>query len=250
MKIVATICVRMGSSRFPGKVMKEINDKPLLYYLIERLKFSKRINEIVVATSTNKENDIIENYCKDNNLISFRGSEDDVLLRILEALKSRNADIGVEVFGDSPLLDFRIVDNLIDKFFMEYENLDFLSNDLKTTYPPGMEVEIFKVSALEDANLKANDPEVREHGTLFIRQNPELYQIKNIEAPEKFYFPDLELEVDTEEDFYVISQVIKHFGNRLDFSLEEILEFVKLNSDLFSMNKNILRRWSKYRLND
>lgn len=247
MKIVATVCVRMGSSRLPGKVMKDVLGRPLLDYLVRRISFSKKIDEVVVATSLNSENDIIENYCRQNEILCFRGSEDDVLSRILQALKWREATVGVEVFGDCPLIDYRLIDEIIDKFVNRIEKLDFLSNDLKTTYPPGMEVEVFKVSALEDADKRTNDSSIREHGTLFIRQNPKLFVIENVIAPTEYYYPELELEVDTIEDYEVFKQIIKHFSKRLDFSLDEILKFASQNSDLFAINKNIPRRWQQFR---
>lgn len=250
MKIVATICVRMGSTRFPGKVLKKINGKPLLYYLVERVKLSQNLDEIVIATSKNKENDAIEEFCNEYGLLCYRGSEDDVLDRILKSLRWRKADIGVEIFGDCPLIDPKIIDLIISEFLVDYDNLDFLSNDLKTTYPPGMEVEVFKLSALEDANLRTNDLAIREHGTLFIRQSPEIYKIRNFEAPDNHKFPKLEIEVDTEEDLKVIEEIINYFKGRSDFSLDELIDFLIKRPDLVSINQNITRRWQEYRKND
>jgi spore coat polysaccharide biosynthesis protein SpsF len=246
-KTVAVIQARMGSSRLPGKVMMKINEKPILSILLDRLSHSQKIDEIVVATSINKENDIIESFCKENNYHCFRGSENDVLGRMLEALDSRDATTGVEVFGDCPLIDHRIVDDLIHKFNEHAGELDFIGNDLKTTYPPGMEVEVFNIESLRDASLKTQAPEIREHGTLFIRQNPKLYKIKNIEAPEKFNFPNIELELDTEEDFVVITKIIENFLPNLDFSLEEILHFLQQNKHLILLNSDVPRRWKDFR---
>ncbi|MEM4326257.1 MAG: glycosyltransferase family protein [Candidatus Pacearchaeota archaeon] len=247
MKIVATICVRMGSSRLYGKVLRKILGKPLLFYLVERVKLSKNIDEIVIATSINKENDVIEEFCNEHRLLCYRGPEDDVLGRILQALEWRKADVGVEIFGDCPLIDPKIIDLIIEDFINSYDTIDFLSNDLKTTFPPGMEVEVFKLAALKDADSRTNDLSIREHGTLFIRQNPQLYRIKNIEAPVKYRFPDIELEVDTEEDFTVISEIFKYFNGRLDFTLDDILNFIKSRPDLVSMNNQIARKWRKFR---
>ena len=129
-KIVASIQVRMGSSRYPGKVMQEICGKPMIEHLIKRLQYSVFLDDIVIATSTNKENDVIEKFCISKNITFYRGSEDDVLLRTFESLKKTKAQIGVEVFGDCPLIDFRIVDKIIDRF-LKNKNLDFISNDLK-----------------------------------------------------------------------------------------------------------------------
>tara|TARA_X000000368_G_C23022156_1_gene708467 strand:- start:948 stop:1697 length:750 start_codon:yes stop_codon:yes gene_type:complete len=247
MKIVASIQVRMGSTRFPGKAMYEISSKPLLGYLISRLKKSKLLDDIVVATSTNKENDVIENYCKKNNISCYRGDEEDVLSRILESLEYMNATIGVEVFGDCPLIDPIVVDYIINEFLNDINDLDFVGNDLKTTFPPGMEVEVFKLSTLKDSNDRVNDKKIREHGTLFIRQNPNLYKIKNIVAPEKWNYPELELEVDTKEDIIVISEIFNYFQNNDSFGIDDIIKFLINNPKINNINKNVPRRWKMIR---
>ncbi|MBU4332847.1 MAG: glycosyltransferase family protein, partial [Candidatus Omnitrophica bacterium] len=209
-KIVAVVLVRMGASRFPGKVMKEILGKPVLGYLLERVKRSELINDIVVATSINRENDVIEEYCNENDFACFRGSEEDVLGRSLGALKSVNADVGVEIFGDGPLIDPKIIDHIVQVYLENEDKYDFVSNDLETTYPPGMELEVYSVKSLEDADKSTLDLAIREHGTLFIRQNPNVYRLFNIKAPEELNFPELEMELDTKEDFLVLENIINN----------------------------------------
>lgn len=248
-RIVASVQARMGSSRFPGKVMYEAAGKPLLGHLIARLKKSRLLDDIVIATSIKSENDVIESYCKGNSIPFFRGDEDDVLGRTLGALEYMNADIGVEVFGDCPLIDPEIVDFMIEKFNSLSGEADFVGNDLKTTFPPGMEVEVFKISALKDAGGRTDDPEIREHGTLYIRMNPNIYKIINVEAPEKWYRPELELEVDTKEDVYVISTIIEHFNSEKNnnYGIEEIFQFLDCNPELIKLNADIPRKWKKVR---
>ena len=247
MKVVASIQVRMGSSRFPGKVMKRVSGVPLLGHLVRRLSFCNTLNEIVVATSTNPENDVIEGYCRQESIPCFRGAENDVLDRTLGALRSRGADIGVEVFGDCPLIDPCIVDQTIT-YFLESGEYDYVGNDLKTTYPPGMEVEVFRVSSLEDSSrrLSADDP-IREHGTLYIRQNSGIYNIFNLEAPRELARPDLELEIDTQEDFSVIKIIIEHFDGVYDFPLQEIISFLDKRPQIAAINSKVHRRWKEYR---
>ena len=250
--IIASIQVRMGSSRYPGKVMYKVAEKPLLGHLISRLQRSKKLDDIVVATSVNAENDLIESYCKENSIACFRGDEDDVLERTLGALHKMNATIGVEVFGDCPLIDPIIVDMNIDEFLNDENDPDFVGNDLKTTFPPGMDVEVFKVSALEDSSCRIVDKAIREHGTLYIRQNPQIYKVSNIEAPKKWYQPDLELEVDTEEDVYVVSKIFEHFHalNNENFGIDDIINFMDSNPDLKKMNAEVPRRWKELRGED
>ncbi len=247
MKVVAGVPVRMGSSRFPGKVLCEVNNKPLLEYQIERLQTSNLINELVIATSTRSENDPIQRLCDQLGVRCFRGSEDDVLGRLTGAYAEAEAEIAVLIFGDAPLIDPEIPDSMINDFLNLYSELDFLGNDLKTTYPPGMEVEVMRMSALIDAEKRATDKHFREHGTLYIRLNPDLYRLKNIEAPQIHYRPELEIELDTEEDFQVIEKIILHFDGKNDFSLSEIIDFLDSKPEIASLNQHLPRRWKAHR---
>jgi len=246
MKIVATVQVRMGSSRLPGKALISVHGKPLLGHLLDRLELCQRLDEIVVATSTRQENDEIERYCTQRGTPCFRGSEDDVLGRMLEALQSRSATIGVEVFGDCPLIDPALVDEMIDLFLSD-PSLDWIGNDLVTSYPPGMEVEVFDVSAFSDSAIRTADPAIREHGTLFMRQHGEIYRIRNVEAQGILRRPELELEVDTVEDLRVIAAALKFFGEDRRFSVADLIGFMDANPELKEMNTTVQRRWKEFR---
>jgi spore coat polysaccharide biosynthesis protein SpsF (cytidylyltransferase family) len=246
-RIVATVQVRMGSSRLPGKAMREIAGKPLLGHLLDRLALARRLDDIVVATSVRTENDVIQAYCASRGISCFRGSEDDVLERMVGALRSRDAAVGVEIFGDCPLIDPAIVDELVDLFVQSDGAYDFVGNDLTTTWPPGMEVEVFSVAALVDADRRCADPSTREHGTLFIRKNPSLYRLHNVEAPLAFCRPEIELEVDTSEDLVVMDAVLRHFSDRPGYGLAELIEFMDAHSDIAAANRNVPRRWKEFR---
>tara|TARA_Y100001960_G_C14779087_1_gene885322 strand:- start:4845 stop:5564 length:720 start_codon:yes stop_codon:yes gene_type:complete len=237
----------MGSTRLPGKVMMPLGNRPLLGFLIERLRLCQTIDEVVVATSIENENDVIEEFCANEGIECFRGSEEDVLKRTLGALESVSATIGVEVFGDCPLIDPLIVDELVTRF-CDYAKYDFIGNDLRTTYPPGMEVEVFSLQALQDSDCRVpvSDP-IREHGTLFIRQNPQLYKVVNREAEGKYRRPEVELEVDSREDLDVVTAIIQHFDPRIDFSLDEILRFLDDNPEIVEINRSVHRRWKEFR---
>lgn len=246
MKTVAAIQVRLNSTRLPGKVMMEVLGKPLLGHLLMRLRQSKYLDEIVVSTSESPIDDPIVSFCARNNTPCFRGSEEDVLGRMLGCLTSRKANIGVVVYGDCPLIDPSIVDTMISEFCAD-DSLDFLGNDLKTTYPPGMDVEVFRLEALLDSARRTDNPETREHGTLYIRLNPEIYRIRNIEAPECFRRPDLLLGLDTPEDLEVITAIFEHFGQAISFGLAEIIEFLDARPELKARNQQVFRRWRQYR---
>ena len=245
-RTVATIQVRMGSTRCPGKVLQEVRGRPLLGYLIQRLQQCSTIDEIVVATSTRPENNEIERFCNQNRINCFRGSEEDVLGRMLGALESRSAQFGVEVYGDGPLIDPSIVDHAVS-YFKRHPEYDFVGNDLYTSYPPGMEVEVFSILALKDSNNRTSDPNIREHGTLFLRTHPELYRLKNLLAPTDLRRPDLELEVDTPEDLELITFILNQFGDQVDFSLAQIIELLDSNEKMRSINQHVVRRWKEFR---
>jgi spore coat polysaccharide biosynthesis protein SpsF (cytidylyltransferase family) len=246
-KAVASVQVRMGSSRLPGKAMLPVAGRPLLGHLLKRLSRSQQLHEVIVATTTKAEDDIIADYCLTVGTRVYRGSSDDVIGRMLGALHLTDATIGVEVYGDSPIIDPAIVDDLIGQFMACSDDCDFLGNDIKTTYPPGMIVEVFKIPALEDADRRAQDLAIREHGTLFIRRHPELYRLVNIEAPEEHRRPELEMEVDSKEDVAVIDAIVAHFKGRDDFSLTEIIAFLDAHPEVSSLNANVPRRWKAFR---
>ena len=247
MRVIAVVAVRMGSSRLPGKAMRELAGKPLLGHLLDRLALARRVDGVVVATSRRSENDVIAEYCGGRGTACFRGDEEDVLGRILGALNARNATIGIEVFGDGPLIDPAIVDQFVDAFVQSDGQLDFVGNDLTTTWPPGMEVEVFSVDALADAARRCGDPAIREHGTLFMRQNPDLYRLRNIEAPPGLRRPEIELEVDTAEDLVVMEAVLRHFSHRPDVGLSELIAFMDAHPDVAARNREVPRRWKEFR---
>ena len=246
-RIFAAVQVRMGSSRLPGKVMRDVSGTPLIGHLLNRLSLCRNLTGVVVATSTKPENDVIAAYCQSRGVACFRGSENDVLGRMVGALAMLEAEIGVEVFGDCPLIDPRIVDEMIAHYLDAKGTLQWIGNDLTTSYPPGMEVEVFATAALADSAARTDDPAIREHGTLFIRQNPNIYNISNRVAPEPLSRPDLSLEVDTDVDFDVIAQILKHFQIHPDFSLAEIIAFLDANPELADRNRHVPRRWKRYR---
>jgi spore coat polysaccharide biosynthesis protein SpsF (cytidylyltransferase family) len=246
-RVVATVQVRMGSSRLPGKALREVAGKPLLGHLLDRLALCTQLDAVVVATSVRPENAAIDDYCASRGIACFRGDEDDVLGRMIGALRAHDATIGVEVFGDCPLIDPAIVDQFIALFVQSDGQLDFVGNDLTTTWPPGMEVEVFSVASLADADRRCRDPAVREHGTLFIRQNPGLYRLRNVEAPPEFRRPEIELEVDTAEDLAVMEAVLQHFAHRPDVGLGELLSFMDGNPDVAAINRSVARRWKEFR---
>lgn len=235
----------MGSERLPGKSLREIIGRPILGHLLDRVRQTQGIDGLIVATPESGENDCIEAFCEREGVSSFRGSEDDVLGRMLGALEETKASIGIEVYGDGPLIDHAMIEECLG-VFMNEGPYDLVGNDMKGTYPSGMYTEVFSVAALRDSALRTDDPAVREHGTFFLRKHPDLYRVKNIEAEGSLRRPDIHLDVDTEEDCGVIAAIIGHFTPRSDFTLREIIEFLDTNPTIRESNAHIHRRWKQH----
>lgn len=248
MKIVATIQARMGSTRLPGKVLRTILGKPMLALQVERILQSRLIDEVIIATSVEPQDDVIEKLAQEIGVSCFRGSENDVLSRIIGALKAFYADINVEFMGDNPLPDPVLVDAIIGFYLKNAEKFDYVTNAIKTTFPPGVEVFVYPARILYDAASRAIDPDLREHVGIHIYRHPERYRLCNLEAPPWFHYPDLHLEVDTQEDFEVVSAVFEHFyPDNPGFSLAQVIDFMKAHPDLAQRNRQVERRWKSFR---
>jgi spore coat polysaccharide biosynthesis protein SpsF len=237
LKIVAIIEARMGSRRLPGKIMRPILGKPMLELLIERLKRSQRLDEIIVATTENPLDDVVENLTQRLSISCFRGSENDVLDRVLRAARSVNADIIVEITGDCPLIDPNIVDDLIDIYLAN--KFDYVSNILQWTFPDGFDTQIFSTAVLEKVEQLTQDPSDREHVSLFIYTHPEYFTLHNVESPLPEYW-NLKFSVDTLEDFNVISSIFKElYPKNPTFGLYDVIDLVKRNHELNKMIRRI-----------
>ena len=169
MKIIAIVQARMGSTRLPKKVMKEINSTPLIGILLKRLSLSKKIEEIILATSESDINLPLIEYVTSEGYIVETGSEDNVLERFYFAAKKYHADIIVRITGDCPLIDSEIVDNVISLFLEN--NLDYSSNVNPPTFPDGLDVEVMSFNSLNEAYKNAVISSDQEHVTPLIRKN-------------------------------------------------------------------------------
>jgi len=244
----ATLQARMGSSRLPGKVMLPILGRPMIELQIERIRRSRLIDRIVLATSTRPLDDPLEELGDRLGVGVFRGSEEDLLSRIAGALRAHGGELHVELFGDSPLPDPALLDEVI-RFYLDHtDRLDVVTNALTTTYPPGLEVTVYPCRVLFDAERNAHSPEEREHVSVAILRHPERYRIRNLEAPPPLRRPEIYLEVDTAEDFEVISAVYEQlYPQHPEFGLPEILAFLDSRPELAARNRHVERRWMRYR---
>jgi glutamate-1-semialdehyde 2,1-aminomutase len=234
--ILAIVQARMGSTRLPGKVLKEINGKPLIEILLQRLSRSKKIDKIILATAENKENDILTETVEKLGLDVFRGSEEDVLERYYQAARRYSPEAVVRITGDCPLIDPIIVDKAINTFFDK--KVQYLNNVTPPTYPDGMDVEVFSYQILEHAWENAKTLQEKEHVTPFIRNNND---IKKEFLVNDHDWGNERLTIDEPKDFEVVSSVIEYFWPSLDFSLQDIMKLKKKNPEIFLANKTIGR---------
>ena len=248
MKIAATIQARMRSSRLPGKVLKPILGKPMLSLQIERIQRCMLIDDIIIATSVEELDDPVEQLARDIGVSCFRGSEDDVLSRVVGALKAYQVDVHVEFMGDNPIPDPMLVDSFIGYYLKNADRYDYVTNAMKTTYPPGAEVYIYPSAVLYDAESRVAETALREHVAVNIDQHPERYRLCNLEAPPWFRYPKLHFEVDTQEDFEVVSAIYEHFyPENPGFGLAHVIEFMNSHQELVLQNSGVERRWKKFR---
>lgn len=238
-KVISIIAARMGSQRFPGKVLKEpISSKSLLELMIERVQRAKKVDLIVVATTTKKRDDPIVNLCNRLNISVFRGNENDVLKRYFDTAVKYNADTVVRLTGDCPLIDPSIIDRVIKEYLDG--DFDYVTNVLGRSFPRGMDVEVFSKKTLVKLNLMGKEPIYREHVTYYIHENRGEFKTKNITANKMEARPDLRLTVDTELDFLVIKNIFENlYPNDCQLNLNDVINYLNKHPEIASINKEI-----------
>jgi spore coat polysaccharide biosynthesis protein SpsF len=235
-RVVASIEARMSASRLPGKVLMDVAGAPALERLVRRLSRAECIDAIVLATTTNPADDTLADWAAARNLPCCRGSEDDVLDRVVEAHRTMGSEIIVEVCGDTPLLDPRVIDAAVDRFFDG--DVDVVSNTATLTWPQGIDAQVFRFDALEKVARTQDDPAVREHVSLYFYEHPEIFRIHHLAAPAEETAPEIRLQLDYAEDLDLIRAVYTHLEPRFGdgFSVRDILDLLAAEPDLAAIN--------------
>jgi glutamate-1-semialdehyde 2,1-aminomutase len=236
MKIIAIVQARMGSTRLPNKVLKEVNGVPMIELLLARLSQSRELDQIVVATSVDEKNIPLVRHVRALGYACEKGSENDVLERYVNAAKTHQADLIVRITGDCPLVDPELVDKCICRF--REENVDYFSNISPPSFPDGMDIEVVTLAALEKAMLETDKPIDREHVTSYVR---EASQFKNAGMQNNEDLSALRWTVDEPTDFEVITNVFKHFAPDIHFTWQQVLELQRSLPNLFIANQQIIR---------
>ena len=240
METAIILQARLGSKRLPGKVLKKINGKTILEYIIKRLKKSKLSKNIIVATTKKNEDQKIVKVAKKINCYIFRGSNNNVLNRYYEAASYYKVKNIVRICADSPLIDPKIINKVY--FFYLKSNCDYASNKIFPSYPSGMGVEIFNFQSLQSANKFAKNSYEKEHVTPYIRRRLKKIKIKNVGLKKKLL--NYRFVLDYRGDFKLISNILKHFSKqRKDFSLKDIIKYIDKDPISKKINHQNLNRY-------
>lgn len=241
MKVVATIEARVNSSRLPRKVLCPILGKPVLQLLIERLARARTIDEIVVATTTSPGDDAIEALARHMNVGCFRGSEEDVLDRVLKAARAVRAETIVEITGDCPLVDPDVVDRVAGVYLAA--KCDYASNTLRRTFPRGFDTQVFATRILEEVSRLTRDLVDREHVSLYIYEHPERFALRNVESEFGSKYSDVRLALDTPEDLALITRIFEALYPRNPaFTMHDVLGLLDRQPELLEINQHIQQK--------
>jgi spore coat polysaccharide biosynthesis protein SpsF len=233
--IAAIIQARMGSSRLPNKVLMDIDGKPSLKYMIDRVAKSKYIEKIIVATTTNKRDQVIVDFCIENNVLFYCGSENDVLDRYYQASKNNDVKTIVRLTSDCPLIDPDQIDKTIDLYFDKAVNYaaNAVPPEVKK-YPDGSDVEVFSFKDLTRAWIETKDIKDREHVTFYFWKKDEGFTTAMLDN--KYDWGKYRITVDYIEDLELVREIAKKLkDNNLDGSTKEIIEIIE-SEKLFKIN--------------
>lgn len=242
MKVVAVIQARMGSTRLPGKVMLPLGDQHVLERDIERVSRAETVDEVVVATSDSKSDDIIARYGERAGVTVHRGSEVDVLKRMYEAAFDASADVVVRITGDCPLIPPRCIDAVVRR--LRHSDADYSTNTLEQTLPRGLDVEAFTFDRFSEVERAANEPAEREHVTLYYRQHPDRFRLVNVRAKEIFDSEtllgrsDLRLTLDEADDYELLRRIYHGINPTDHLAIEDAIAYIDKRG-LADINRNV-----------
>jgi spore coat polysaccharide biosynthesis protein SpsF len=272
-KIVAIIQARMAASRLPGKVLLEIEGRPMLGWVVERTRLAHTIDEVVVATTDSPTDDLVEAYCREQGYACCRGSQYDVLDRYYQAARLFDAGIIVRITADCPLIDPGVIDATVSAFLGQSLSTssppssvagdrtavggrlssikglpssvigpyDFAANRLpppwKRTFPVGLDTEVCSFAGLETAWREAQEPHQREHVMPFFYEQPERFRILHFTHDPDY--GELRWTVDTPADLVLVQQIAGRFPGRIDFTWLEVLDLVQREPELGQINAEV-----------
>lgn len=237
-RVVAVVQARLGSTRLPGKVMLPLLGAPMLTRVMRRAARARTVDEVVLATTKNAEDDALIDLAMAEGWPAVRGSATDLLERYLVAARERGADIVVRITSDCPMIDPDVIDMVVAA--LDTEAADYASNTLEPrTFPRGLDVEAIGIAALERAGHDDRNPASREHATPYIYRNPELFRLVRLAGAEDH--SEHRWTVDTQDDYKLIRKIYESVG-RDDFTWLDALAVADANPEWGSSNRNIVQK--------
>ena len=235
----AIIQARCGSTRFPNKVFADINGKPLLWHVVNRLTYAETIDSIIIATTENTKDDSIEEWCRKEQVHCFRGSEEDVLNRYYCASLAFPSDVVVRITADDPFKEPAVVNCVIRK--LTDEGLDLVTNNFPPSFPEGLDCEAFTFSVLELMEKTTHDAFEREHVTQYVYHNPGRFRIGNVLSDEQL--SSYRWTIDRIEDYEMVKAV--YAAREKDRTgillMDEILGILMRHPEIARINADVVR---------
>lgn len=239
--VVIIVQARMGSTRLPGKVLKEVLGKPLLMYLIERLRRVEKADAVVIATTDLQEDDVIAALCAREQIQVVRGSSSDVLGRYASAAAASQADPIVRICADCALIDPAVIDEAITFYLAHLPQYAWVGNFLERRYPRGYEVEVFSRQALDTAVEQAKELDEREHVTPYLYRHPELFGLAGVRGDQDLGHH--RWVVDTADDFALISRILSSlYPNHPHFNTADIVSLLEKHPNWIRLNAHVEQR--------
>jgi len=243
-RVIAIIQARLGSTRLPGKVLLDVCGKTVLERVVERTRYTKNIDSVVVTMPNGERDDLLAQFCEEHKIHFLRGREEDLLDQYYQAAKTLNAEVIVRITADCPLIDPQIIDQTINEYFAR--NCDYISTGrLSSTFPDGLDTEVFSFATLEEAWKKATLQSEREHVTPYIWNHPELFKVETVNN-------DIDLSllrwtVDEQRDLDFVRRVYQEFNTKEIFYMKDIIRFLEENPEIGMINNDILRNSGYYK---
>jgi spore coat polysaccharide biosynthesis protein SpsF len=241
-RTVAIIQARVGSTRLPGKVMYPLDGRHVLDHVVDRASSADVVDETIVATSTEKPDDVIKRYVPEFGADVIRGSESDVLGRIHDTARSANADVVVRITGDCPLIDPETIDTIVRE--VTEGGAQYAANIFERTFPRGLDVEAFTFESFQRVHKEATEPHHREHVTPYYREHEDLFATKNVTSENVFDEPqfqnreDLRLTLDEANDYEVLWTIYENVPFDDILPVREAIRYVDEN-DLMELNASV-----------
>ena len=234
MKTVALIQARMSSSRFPGKVLADLSGRPMISFMVERVRRANSVDLAAVITSADPSDDALAATMTERSIPVFRGELDDVLNRYAGAAEAYGADVIVRLTGDCPLIDARVIDEVVE--WRAASDSDYCSNVAPPTYADGLDVECFTRAVLKRAQREARKAAEREHVTLWMRSDASGLERANVVA--LVDSAHLRLTVDYPDDLALVRRIVEHHHGGSDFDQYDILRYLDADRALLGINRH------------